>query len=94
MSEANIRKAVLEVITEIQRLSGRQVPDQIDDSVCPIGAINGFDSINAVEATVMLSEKLECEIDFNPFISDGGTKALKLKQVVARLNKLVVSKEK
>jgi acyl carrier protein len=93
MAESNIKKAVLETITEIQRLSGRQIPDQLDDDDCPIGSVAGFDSINAVEATVSLSAKLNCEIDFNPFISERGTRALKLKQVVSRLNKLLTPKE-
>ena len=93
MAEANIKKAVLEAITEIQILSGRQVPDQLDDDDSPIGSVAGFDSINAVEVMVSLSVKLNCEIDFNPFISEGGTRALKLKQIVSHLNKLLIPKE-
>lgn len=93
MAETNIKKAILEAVSEIQRLSGREVPDQLDDDECPIGSVAGFDSLNACEATTILSSKLNCQIDFNPFISEGGTRALKLKQVVSRLNKLLTSKE-
>lgn len=93
MAGLDIKKAVLDTITEIQSLSGRQIPDKLEDDECPIGSVDGFDSINAVEATVILSTKLNCEIDFNPFISEKGTKALNLSQIVSRLNKLFIPKE-
>ena len=40
--------------------------EQIDDDTCPIGGIEGFDSLNSVEATCMLSEKLGFDVTLQP----------------------------
>jgi len=63
------RKALVDVLSEIQTLSGRQLPI-FSDELCPADDIDGFDSLNAEEATVALSEKLGFELKDNPFASD------------------------
>lgn len=85
-----IQETVLEVVCCIQEQSGRPLPENICGTLCPIGDFEGFDSINAVEVTVQLTEKLGCEIDGNPFVD--GRKALKIGEVAKRLHQVVNNK--
>ncbi|SRR5947207_2320665 len=62
MTPEEVKELVIQVITEIQTLSGRLVPDDIYDELHPIGEFDGFDSINAVEMTSLLSEYLGYDI--------------------------------
>lgn len=72
---------VKEVLSVIQSISGReQAP--MDGSTCPIGDLIGFDSMNAVEATVELSSELGFDLPgANMFISDDGTKARSIAEI-------------
>jgi acyl carrier protein len=82
-----IQEIVLEVVCGIQEQSGRPLPETICDTLRPIGDFEGFDSINAVEVTVQLTERLGCEIDGNAFAD--GRRALKIGEVAKRLHKVV-----
>jgi acyl carrier protein len=84
---ADIQKLVVATICEIQEMSGRPIPDQIDGTLKPIGGFTGFDSLNAVEVAIQLSEKLGCEIKGNPFVEDRA--ALGLAVIAKRLHKLI-----
>lgn len=59
-----VKKIVIEVINEIQEMSSREI-EPIDGGMCPIGALVGFDSYNAIEATVSLSERFNIEVPDN-----------------------------
>lgn len=87
MTVEQIREIVLAAVCEIQEQSGRPLPEVCCDTLRPIGDFEGFDSLNAVEVTVQLTEKLGCEIDGNPFVK--GRRALKLEEVAKRLHQLV-----
>jgi acyl carrier protein len=87
MTEEQIREIVLATVCEIQEQSGRPLPEVCCDTLCPIGDLDGFDSINAVEVTVQLTEKLGCDIDGNPFVK--GRRALKVEEVAKCLHQLV-----
>jgi acyl carrier protein len=52
-----IREAVVAAITEIQLNSGRTV-GYIDDELRPMNDLQGFDSLNAVEVSCLLSESI------------------------------------
>jgi len=78
----DVRKAVIDVLSEIQTLSGRQVP-MFSDELCPADDIAGFDSLNAEEATVALVEKLGFELKDNPFASDD--RNLRVGEIVDRI---------
>lgn len=84
---ADLQKLVVATICEIQEMSGRPIPDQIDGTLKPIGGFAGFDSLNAVEVAIQLSEKLGCEIKGNPFAEDRA--ALGLAAIAKRLHKLI-----
>jgi len=87
MTIEEIQEAVLEAVCEIQKQSGRPLPEVCCGTLRPIGDLEGFESINAVEVTVQLAEKLGCEIDGNPFVK--GRRALKVKEVARCLHQLV-----
>ena len=82
MDRAQLRQLLIDVLTQIQTNSGRAVPPFTDD-LRPLEDLDGFDSLNAEEATTMLSIRLELEIRDNPFVH--GNKALRLSQIVDRL---------
>jgi acyl carrier protein len=82
-----IQEIVLEVVCGIQEQSGRPLPEDVCDTLRPIGDFEGFDSINAVEVTVQLTERLGCEIDGNAFVD--GRRALKIGEIAKRLHKVV-----
>ena len=90
MTEKEIRKIVIETVCALQEQSGRPLPETVCDTLRPIGDFDGFDSINAVEVTVQLSERLGCEIDGNPFVK--GRRALKVEEVSEHLEQLVNGK--
>ncbi len=87
MDLEQIKKIVLATICEIQEQSGRPLPEVCCDTLRPIGDFDGFASLNAVEVTVQLTEKLGCEIDGNPFVK--GRRALKVEEVAKNLQQLV-----
>jgi hypothetical protein len=65
-----IRAHLIESLLEVQRQSGREVPSLGDDSV-PFDDLPGFDSINGVEAEVLLSERLAVDLKHLPFLDEG-----------------------
>lgn len=58
------KKIVIEVITEIQAISGRP-PLSIDDTCVPLCGLQDFDSFNALEATCELAVRLGKNIPFD-----------------------------
>ena len=92
MSLDEIQSNVLEVLQDVQTLSGRSWTG-LDPTAKPIGHLDGFDSLSAVEATVMVEEKLGCrdlEVD-SVFISEDGTRALTVKEIAQRISKLLTA---
>lgn len=85
------KKIIFEIVCEIQTLSGRPSPDDFCDDIMPIGDLDGFDSLNAVEVTTQLSEKFECDITGNPFVS--GNKPLSIEQIAQKILIKAVKKE-
>lgn len=89
MSPAKIQSFVLEVLREVQTLSGREWVG-LDSSAKPIGDLEGFDSLSGVEATVMIEEKLglsDLKVD-SVFVSENGKRALTVEEIVQRIAKL------
>jgi len=72
MDAHEIRGVVVSVLTDIQSDSGRTVSDFSGD-MCPMGGLDGFDSINCIEAAITLSGILGCDIqkDVALFTQDG-----------------------
>jgi hypothetical protein len=92
MSLDEIQSAVLEVLRDVQTISGRSW-NGLDLSAQPIGHLDGFDSLSGVEATVMVEEKLGCgdlEVD-SVFVSEDGKRALSVKEIAHRISKLLTA---
>ena len=90
LDKQTVRAALVAVLRQVQETSGRPCPN-ITDGIRPIGDLPGFDSLLAVEATVLLEQKLGCTLaDGTPFISDSGTRALRLGDIVDRTLAMVV----
>jgi len=88
MTADSIHTTVLEVLKEVQKISGRSCED-LDPTAIPIDDLDGFDSITAVEATAMIEQKLGAE-NLNlvtAFVSEDGKRALSIEEVVERISK-------
>ena len=85
MNHAEVVSVLLDVLTSIQQNSGRDMT-AISGNNCPIGDLDGFDSLNGVEATVELADRLGIDISgTSVFVNDLGTKALSVTEVAERL---------
>ena len=81
MSPSEVVLKITDVLTAIQSMSGRELTP-MNGSTCPIGDLIGFDSMNAVEATVELSSQLGFDLPgANMFVSDDGTKARSISKI-------------
>lgn len=92
MSLDEIRSIVLEVLREVQTLSGRPWTG-VDPAAKPIGELDGFDSLTAIEATVMIEEKLGCPdlgVD-SVFVSEDGKRPLTVEQIARHISKLLAT---
>lgn len=85
MNHAEVLSVLLDVLTSIQQNSGRDIA-AISGDTCPVGDLDGFDSLNGVEATVELADRLGIEISgTSVFVNESGTKALSVTEVAERL---------
>lgn len=93
MDKAKVVNVITEVLTELQSISGRKLVP-ISGTTCPIGDLDGFDSLNGVEATVELSDRLGIDLpSVNGFVNEQGTKALTVSEIADRICKLIAGKE-
>lgn len=92
MDRNEVRDLLLEAIAEIQHQSGRPV-EMLDDGVRPFSDLEGFDSLNGEEVTIMLLQDLTFQDDLNPFDSDGGEE-LTIGEIADRIAAVAKHKEK
>lgn len=91
MTTDQIESKVLAVLREVQELSGRTWVD-LGPSSQPIGDLDGFDSLTAIEATVMIEAQVGCRCDKNNlFVTVDGTRALTVKEVADRISALIAA---
>jgi acyl carrier protein len=88
MNKKKIHDLVVETLELIQELSGQDKVDINEDTV-PIGQLPGFDSMNGVELSMMISKHIPMEKNVRLCVSDDGKKALSVRQIVERLVKLL-----
>ena len=94
MNRDEVVNVLLDVLSTIQQNSGRNCVS-INENMCPIGNLDGFDSLNGVEATVELVDRLGVEISgVSIFVNESGTNALSVSQVVERLSAAISNKAK
>jgi acyl carrier protein len=87
MVQQSFESLVVDVLHEAQKLGGREWSELSADCK-PIGDLEGFDSLTAVEATVMIEEKLGCDLELDSvFVSENGKRALTIKEICEQLAK-------
>ncbi len=94
MDRGEIKRFLIAAITKFQEMSGDVVP-ALDDGSTPIGDCPGFDSQRGVEVIVELEGQLGLVVpgDANLFVSEDGTRALRIIEIVDRIIKLTSTKE-
>ncbi len=90
MTFEELRELLIEVITEIQAGSGRPVPE-IHGEMCPMGDFEGFDSLNAVEVSCELSQRLDREIKLNLMMPTYPWEKLTINEIVGRLQQAMAT---
>jgi acyl carrier protein len=88
MNKKEIHDLVVETLEFIQELSGQEKVD-INEGTVPIGQLPGFDSMNGVELSMMISKYIPMEKNVRLCVSDDGKKALSVRRIVERLEKLL-----
>ncbi len=90
MEKQEVITKVVQAVAQVQEISGRP-SSGIGSSTRPVGGVEGFDSLSGVEATVVLSESLgvELPVDYNPFVSKGGQRAMSVSEIANNLCILV-----
>ncbi len=91
LTRDELREVLIEVLGEIQELSGEEVPE-ISDDTWPMADLADFDSLSAIEATTQLSERLSQELDPRLFWSKEGT-PLKIGDIVYRIYQTISVEE-
>ena len=94
MQAKEIETVIVGVLREVQTTSGRLWSDLNPDSR-PLGDLEGFDSLTAVEVTVAVEQKLSCRFEIESiFASDDGKRALSLRQIGERIGSILDRKER
>lgn len=92
MNKSKIIEVITQVLHDLQSASGRG-GTQITQGTCPIGDLDQFDSLNGVEATSELSERLGFDLPgVNIFVSDDGTKARTVTETADCICEIAASK--
>jgi len=79
-----VEQQLISVLIQIQELSGREVP-KITVDLCPMLDLDGFESINAAEATAMLADELRLKIKDIPFFPKADQQPLTITQIAENI---------
>ncbi len=83
-----VKRALIEALTEVQECSGRPT-STIDDQCCPIGGLEGFDSLNAVETASLLSGQLGYKVSPKLLLSNNPHQPLTVNEIVERVTQAI-----
>ena len=84
MNREELLKAMTMIVVQIQDISGRNVLSTINEKTVPIGGLEGFDSLNGLELSMMIPKEINWS-GKNVCVSDDGKKALSIGEIVDRL---------
>jgi hypothetical protein len=84
MDHQQVTDALTQALSEIQSCSGRSV-SQITSETRPIGDLEGFDSVNAVETAAILSGHLGQPINPKIMLSTNPNEPLRICDIVDRI---------
>lgn len=84
MTRKEISEAVINALRETQQLSGHVEDVAISEDTVPFSDLIDFDSLNAVEATVALEQRIGRSLVENVFVDDKG-RPLSVRGVTERL---------
>jgi len=90
MTQTELEALITEVVNKVQTLSGRETV-AITSSTRPVNDVPEFDSLNGVEATIEIMERLKIDLEFNNVLVDKAT-ALTVEEAAQRLLPLVNKK--
>ena len=85
MTSTEARDRIVKAIAQIQENSGRELPEKISGRTKPIGDLDGFDSLNGLELSVVLAIEFDIDPGENLCVSDDGRRALTVNEIVARV---------
>ena len=88
MDNNYVVQQIVDVVRKIQESSGRAA-GSIGPSTSPVGDLDGFDSLNGVEATVELSASLGTDLPDGLFVYEGGTGGTTIGQIAERILSIV-----
>ena len=89
MSLEDVQQVIIDVLTEIQTISGRELVP-MSGATCPIGDLPGFDSLNGIEVTLEISTKLGYDFPVdNLLVDDAADRALTISEVAQRVCQLM-----
>ena len=91
MSIDEIQHVVIGVLRDVQTLSGRACT-KLGPATKPIGDLDGFESLNGVEATVMLESELGHQLGVESvFVTEDGRRAHTVVEVARQISKLLAA---
>jgi hypothetical protein len=83
ITQNDVKAAVEAVIREVQEAGGHPMPE-LGPGLCPVGGLDGFDSLVSVEATVLLEQRLGVELPNDTMFIENGT-ASSVQEIVRRV---------
>jgi acyl carrier protein len=88
MTQIEIELMLIKSVTELQELSGRE-PVIVTSDMTPLEDLEDFDSLNGVEVTVDIFEKMQLDLEFNNvFLMDA--RVLSIKEAATRISEQIL----
>lgn len=93
MSKTEVALVIKDAFKDFQKMNNRKYED-VSPSTTPIQGLAEFDSLNGMEITLEIGERLKIEIpDLNICTDKSGKRALTIREITERACELVGAKE-
>ena len=84
MDRDDLLRCIIQAVIQTQEASGRSI-GEIGPDTRPLKDLQGFDSLSGVEATVLLSEAVGCELPDSVFAPQAGNRVLSVNEIGDRV---------